>query len=75
MISPETILLVKMASLEAIGNYYNERLKSIFAAVATNPVRLYNSKNNPLYLLCFAAGNPKGAPIAVRMGSHIFEKP
>ena len=62
----------KKANLDAIAEYFNNRLKSIFAMVAENPLRLYNSRNNPLYLLCFAAGNPKGAPIAVKIAQHIL---
>jgi hypothetical protein len=30
--------------------------------------------NNPLYLLCFAAGNDKGAPIAVKIANHILKE-
>ena len=42
--------------------------------VANNPLPLYNSKNNPLYLLCFAAGNPKGAPTAVKIAQDILRE-
>jgi three-Cys-motif partner protein len=62
----------KTADLGAIGRYYIRRLKTVFAAVAENPLSLFNSKNNPLYLLCFAAGNPKGAPTAVKIAQHIL---
>jgi len=65
---------VKTANFETIANHYNDRLKSVFEAVATNPVWLRNSKNSPLYALCFAASNAKGAPIAVRIATHIFKK-
>ena len=34
---------------------------------------LKNRANCPLYLLCFAAGNPKGAPIAVGIANHILK--
>jgi hypothetical protein len=65
---------VKTANFEAIAKYYNQCLKSVFEAVAENPVFLRNKKNNPLYALCFAASNAKGAPIAVKIATHIFEK-
>ena len=65
--------LVK-ASTETIGRYFNNRLKSIFAAVADEPKVLRNSANSPLYLLCFAAGNPRGAPIALRIANHLLKK-
>lgn len=62
----------KTANLGAIGRYYIRRLKTVFTAVAENPLPLLNDKNNPLYLLCFAAGNPKGAPTAVKIAQHIL---
>jgi three-Cys-motif partner protein len=54
-----------------IGEFFVERLKSIFAGVA-EPRPLRNSKNNPIYLLCFAAGNPKGAKTAVKIANHLL---
>jgi three-Cys-motif partner protein len=65
---------VVRASLETIGRYFNRRLASIFHAVAPEPRVLKNSKNCPLYLLCFAAGNPKGAPTALRIAQHLLER-
>jgi three-Cys-motif partner protein len=65
---------VVKASTETIGKYFNNRLKSIFAAVADEPKVLRNSGNSPLYLLCFAAGNPKGAPIALRIATHLLTR-
>lgn len=35
---------------------------------------LMNSKNISLYLLCFAAGNPKGAPTALKIANYILRK-
>ncbi len=57
-----------------IEQYFIERLQGIFKGVVTNPLILRNSKNVPLYLLCFAAGNPKGAPIAVKIAQEILER-
>ena len=65
---------VVKASTETIGKYFNNRLRSIFVAVADQPKVLRNSGNSPLYLLCFAAGNAKGAPIALRIANHLLEK-
>ena len=56
-----------------IEQYFIQRLQGIFKGVATNPLPLRNSKNVPLYLLCFAAGNPKGGPIAVKIAQDILE--
>ena len=66
--------LRKVANWDAIEHYFIERLESIFAEVAQNPLRLYNSRSNPLYLLCFAAGNPKGASTAVKIAQDILRK-
>ncbi len=62
----------KQANFDAIGAFFVERLKTVFAGVAENPLPLRNSRRNPLYLLCFAAANPKGAPTAVRIANHIL---
>ncbi len=64
--------LEKGINLEGIGKYFVERLSTIFAQVAENPWPLRNSKNVPIYLLCFAAANPKGAPTAVKIAQHIL---
>ena len=65
-------LAYREASFEAIGAYFVERLKTVFEGVAENPLPLRNSMNVPIYLLCFAAANPKGAPPAVRIANHIL---
>jgi hypothetical protein len=64
----------KTASFASIESYFVRRLKTIFAGVAENPLSLYSSSNTPLFLLCFAASNLKGAPIAVRIARHILGK-
>jgi three-Cys-motif partner protein len=64
--------LVK-ATNESIGLYFTERLKSIFPGVA-EPGVLRSSSNCPLYLLCFAAGNAKGAPIALKIANHLLKE-
>ncbi len=62
----------KLANAASIKQFFIERLETIFAAVAPNPLVLTNSHNNPLYLLCFAAGNPKGARTALKIAQHIL---
>lgn len=64
----------KEADFDRIGRFFVDRLKTVFYAVAENPLPLRNSCNNPLYLLCFAAGNPKGSKTAVKIASHILSK-
>jgi three-Cys-motif partner protein len=65
---------VVRASVETIGRYFNDRLRSVFADVAKEPLVLRNSRGSPLYLLCFAAANEKGAPIAVRIAESQLAK-
>jgi three-Cys-motif partner protein len=64
----------KVGNFGTIARYLVERLRTVFPGVADNPLPLYNSTNNPLYLLCFAAGNPRGAPIAIRIAQHILAR-
>jgi three-Cys-motif partner protein len=64
----------KKASFETIAQYFNDKLKSVFTEVAPNPLFLSNSNNSPIFLLCFAAGNPKGAPIAVKIAQNILKQ-
>lgn len=66
--------LVKVANFDSIGHYFTDRLRTIFHSVADNPLPLYNSRNSPLYLLCFAAGNPRGGPTAVKIAQHILRR-
>lgn len=62
----------KTANFKTIEQYFVKRLGDIFPNVAHNPLPLRNSRGNPLYLLCFAAANPKGAPTAVKIAEHIL---
>lgn len=66
--------LQKEANFEQIGAFFVKRLSTVFAKVAENPLPLRNSKNVSIYLLCFAASNPKGAPTAVKIAQHILDK-
>jgi three-Cys-motif partner protein len=63
----------KDADFERIGGFFLKRLKAHFAEVAPNPKILANSKEVPIYLLCFAAGNSRGAPTAVKIAKHILK--
>ncbi len=70
----EEMVIQKTSDFQSIAQYFVERLQTVFKGVANNPLPLYNSKNNPLYLLCFAAGNPKGAPTAVKIAQDILKE-
>jgi three-Cys-motif partner protein len=63
----------KKATFDAIGSFLLTRLKSIFAQVAPKPLEMVNSRRIPIFLLCFAAGNPKGATTAVKIAKDILE--
>jgi three-Cys-motif partner protein len=65
---------VQRTDLSAIEKYYRARLRTIFAGVADNTVRLTNTRNVALYLLFFVAGNEKGAPIAVKIAESIMRR-
>ncbi|MCY3567112.1 MAG: hypothetical protein OXH38_00680, partial [Chloroflexi bacterium] len=58
----------------AIVNLYLSKLETVFAQVTPEPRTLRNSKNSPMYEFMFAAGNPKGAPIAVKIADHLLTK-
>lgn len=64
----------KVANISVINSYFVKRLKEVFPGVAETPCVLRNSKNSPLYSLCFAAANPKGAKIALRIAQHILKQ-
>ncbi len=64
----------RQADFDRIGDYFVRRLETIFPGVASNPLPLLNSKNIPLYLLCFAAGNPEKASIAINIAQAVLKR-
>jgi three-Cys-motif partner protein len=66
----------KQADMKAIGNYFNDRLTSIFADVAPNPYTLRNTQGAPLFLLCFAIANPepKAKKLALKIAQDILKR-
>jgi three-Cys-motif partner protein len=66
--------VTKQADFDKIANFFVERLKTIFREVAERPLPLFNSRNNPLYLLCFASSNPVGAKTAVKIAQEILRR-
>ncbi len=70
----EQTKLEKVADFDSIAKYFVKRLKTIFPEVASNPLPLTNSKNVPLFLLCFAAGNKKGGKTAVKIAGDILKR-
>jgi three-Cys-motif partner protein len=64
----------KVTNMARIGEYYNERLSEIFSGVTENPKPLYNKSGNPIYLLCFAVGNPRAEKVALGIAQHILNQ-
>jgi hypothetical protein len=64
----------KDINTEAFRDYICKRLKTIFPAVAANPRILYNKKNSPLFLFCFAVSNnsKKAIGLALNGANHIL---
>ena len=62
----------KNTDFTAIKKFLIKRLKGIFAGVAENPLELKNSKNVPIFLFCFAAGNPNGKKLALKIAEYIL---
>jgi three-Cys-motif partner protein len=65
----------KLADLGKMKKYICTRLKTVFPAVADNPRVLYNTKNTPLFLFCFAVSNDNEAAIrlALKVANHILK--
>lgn len=59
---------------EKVLTFFQQRLSTLFEAVAPNPKILYNSRHSPLYALCFAAANERGAPTAIRIANHLLRR-
>jgi len=68
----EVTRIVKTATFASMTKFFLRRLESVFEAVSPEAMALTNSTGNPLYMLCFAAGNKAGAPIAVKIANHLL---
>jgi three-Cys-motif partner protein len=60
------------ATEQNIQSFIEERLDTCFVAVARSRI-LRNSKSSPLFALCFAASNEKGAKPALKIAQYILE--
>lgn len=58
----------RVTDYKALEGYFVQRLNTLFDAVAPNPLTQRNSKNSPMFMLCFAAHHPK----AVEIAKHIL---
>lgn len=64
---------IKDTDWDIIGDFFLDRLRTIFAGVAPRTKVLTNSRGNPMYLLCFAAGNPRGAKPAIDIANYLMQ--
>ena len=66
--------VIKDADFKTIAEFWVDRLQTIFAGVAREPLPLRNSRNVPIYLLSFAAANPRGSKAAVKIAQDILSR-
>jgi len=59
------------APIAKIAAFIQARLAAVFEKAAKGLV-LRNSRSSPLYLLCFAAANKRGAPTALKIAQDIL---
>ena len=71
MFGEDRILTVR-SDQQAIVDAYLAKLKTVFEAVAPTPRWFLNSRNSPQFAFMFAASNPVGASIAVRIADHLL---
>jgi three-Cys-motif partner protein len=65
--------LVRCVGVRQVAEYFVERLRTVFPENGVvDPLFLFNSKNVPIYMLCFACGNQKGVPIATKIANHLI---
>lgn len=64
----------KIATFDSIAALWIKRLKEVFEGVAMRPRFLRNSRGSPLFLLCFAASNPRGAKPALNIVDDLLDE-
>ena len=71
--NPEHTEMVREDQQEIVDRYL-AKLKTAFASVAPTTRWFCNRRNSPLFAMMFAAANPGGAPIAVRIADHLLKR-
>ena len=66
----------KIATLDSLVKYYRNQLRSIFAYVHDRSLTLVNSKQSPMFSLCFAMGNKniKAIRLATKFVRHLLKE-
>jgi three-Cys-motif partner protein len=62
----------KVSGFSEINLFLRERLKTVFIGVAKQPLCLVNSNNTPIFMLFFAASNPRAAATATGIANWII---
>lgn len=62
----------RTATVQGVKTFLIQRLKTVFHGVHESPLVLENSRGVPLYLLCFAAGNPRGSAPALKIAGDLI---
>ena len=65
---------VKDTDFKQIARFWVDCLRTVFPEVAPKPLPLRKSRNVPIYLLSFAAANPKGGKTAVKIAQDILSR-
>jgi three-Cys-motif partner protein len=65
---------VRDVDFDRIAKYIVNRFGAVFSEVLDEPLLLRNSLGVPIYLLCFAASNPVGGKVAVKIARDIARK-
>jgi len=65
----------RIARSADIARYTIDRFKTEFSAVLEPPLVLRNSTNSPMFLLCFAVGNPAGEKAGLKIARDIIGGP
>jgi len=63
----------RTATEGAIRDFIHERLATCFGQKVARGIVLRNSKSSPLYFLCFAASNERGAKAALEIANSILD--
>jgi three-Cys-motif partner protein len=68
------VTIEKCINFDKISDFFIDRLKTVFPYVVDIPKNLYNSKNNPIFILCFAASNPRAGKLATKIAKDILKR-
>lgn len=70
-----TTTKIRDTNTQALKGYIEERLATLFPKVSNDSRILFNSKNSPLFLFCFAVSskNPKAIGLATKVANYILK--